>query len=127
MRVRVSNGRYTQHIFASPVWVQAGTSDSHYDCDMLLHVRAIRRVPQKGHEADTVAVRGVSGGAAGRVHATKRYMGHAESPAMPVMLMFSMVSLVVMVARKEADYPSLSATMFTMIYPGLMLSLISAA
>lgn len=53
-----------------------------------------------------------------------RYMGHSDSLMMPVLLMFSMVSLVVMVARKEADFPSLSATMFTMIYPGLMLSLV---
>lgn len=52
------------------------------------------------------------------------YFGYREALLMPVMLMFSMVSLVVMVARKEADYPSLSATMFTMIYPGLMLSLV---
>lgn len=53
-----------------------------------------------------------------------RQIGHSESLMMPVLLMFSMVSLVVMVARKEADFPSLSATMFTMIYPGLMLSLV---
>ena len=52
------------------------------------------------------------------------HLGHYESFLMPVMLMFSMISLVVMVMRKEADYPSLSATMFTMIYPGLMLALL---
>lgn len=57
-------------------------------------------------------------------HTLGAYMGSKEALMMPVMLMFAMVSLVVMVARKEADYPSLSATMFTMIYPGLMTSLI---
>ena len=53
-----------------------------------------------------------------------RYLGQSESLLLPTMLVFSMISLVVMVARKEPDYLSLSATMFTMIYPGIMLALL---
>ena len=53
-----------------------------------------------------------------------QHIGRQEALMMPVLLLFSMISLVVIVMRKEPDYPSLSATMFTMIYPGLMISLL---
>ena len=115
MRVRVITGVILSIFFASLVWVQGWyfrivTMIATCFCMFELY-DAFRKKGMKPIQWLCVAYPAALLGA----YTLGRYMGHAESLMMPVMLMFSMVSLVVMVARKEADYPSLSATMFTMI------------
>lgn len=124
MRIRIITGVVLSLFFASLIWLQGwymriivmiATSFCMFEL-----YDAFRKKGMKPIQWLCVAYPAALLGA----HMIGVWVGHGDSLMMPVMLMFSMVSLVVIVMRKEADYPSLSATMFTMIYPGLMLSLL---